>query len=127
MSKQYSVKRYQNAAHILPKSLLAEVQRLAAGKVLYVPYPVTRRDFNRMKVLDLRAQGYSISQIAFRMGISKRWVCKILAKDRERAFTTLRYLGWDDDAEPGQTRGHHEAGEKPPSRRSASDKAEEVE
>lgn len=100
-----SVKRYQNASKILPKPLLAEVQRLAAGKVLYIPYPVTRRDFNRLKVLDLRMQGYSISQIAFRMGISKRWVCKILANDRERAFTTLRYLGWGEQTETDDEAG----------------------
>lgn len=120
-----SVKRYQNAAKVLPKSLLQELQRHAAGKVLYVPYPVTRREFNRLKVLDLRTQGYSISQIAFRIGISKRWVCQLLANDRERAFTTLRYLGWGGEEEVCQTSGNHEAGETPPSRRTASLQSEE--
>lgn len=120
-----SVKRYQNASKLLPKPLLQELQRYAAGKVLYVPYPVTRRDFNRLKVLDLRMQGYSISQIAYRVGITKRGVCKILQKDRERAFTTLRYLGWGDDAETVDTVGNHESGETPPSRRTPSSQSEE--
>ena len=120
-----SVKRYHNAAKILPKSLLAEVQRLAAGKVLYIPYPVTRRDFNRLKVLDLRMQGYSISQIAYRVGITKRGVCKILQKDRERAFTILRHLGRGDTAETVNTVGNRESGEMPPSRRTASSRSQE--
>lgn len=94
-----STKRYQNAAQILPFALLQQVQNLAAGLVLYVPYPVTRRDFNRLKVLDLRTQGYSISQIAFRVGITPRAVFKILQNDRERALITLQYLGWGEESE----------------------------
>ncbi|HEY3418518.1 MAG TPA: helix-turn-helix domain-containing protein [Armatimonadota bacterium] len=120
-----SVKRYQNAATILPKPLLMEVQRLAAGKVLYIPYPVTRREFNRLKVLDLRMQGYSISQIAFRVGITQRGVCKILQNDRERAFTTLRYVGWGGDADEGEDVDNREPGEKPPSRQNASLESQE--
>lgn len=65
-----SVKRYHNAAQLLPKRLLTELQHYAAGKVLYVPYAITRREFNRMKVLDLRMQGYSLNQIAYRMGLT---------------------------------------------------------
>ena len=120
-----AVKRYQNAAQILPKLLLQEVQRLAAGKVLYIPYPVTRRDFNRLKVLDLRMQGYSISQIAFRVGITQRGVCKILQKDRERAFTTLQYAGWGEGADRDDSAGNRAGGETPPSRRTASVQSEE--
>ena len=58
-----SVKRYQNAAQLLPKPLLKELQHYAAGKMLYVPHPITRREFNRLKVLDLRMQGYSPTEI----------------------------------------------------------------
>lgn len=34
--------RYSNASHVLPPELLAEVQRHAAGKLLYVPLPAAR-------------------------------------------------------------------------------------
>jgi Mor family transcriptional regulator len=87
-----SVKRYQNAAKLLPKALLQELQQYAAGKMLYVPYPITRREFNRLKVLDLRAQGYSLNQIAFRMGMTRQGVCRILRQDRQRALAIMNML-----------------------------------
>ena len=122
-----SVKRYHNAAQLLPKKLLTELQQYAAGKVLYVPHPITRREFNRLKVLDLRMQGYSISQIAYRIGITQRGVCKILQKDRERAFTLLRYFGRGSDAEQDGSGVDSQSGEMPPSRRSAPHRNAEAE
>jgi len=114
-----SVKRYQNALKILPKPLLQEVQRLAAGKVLYIPYPVTRRDFNRLKVLDLRMQGYSLNQIAFRTGLTRQGVCKILQRDRQRALTVVNMIYQGDACVEGEDSCHRESGETPPSRRTA--------
>ena len=113
-----SVKRYQNAAQLLPKSLLAELQQYAAGKMLYVPHPVTRREFNRLKVLDLRMQGYSVTQIAYRTGLSRRGVSKILQRDRERALTILQlFTTCSDDAAQNFT-GETGVGETPPPRQS---------
>lgn len=120
-----SVKRYQNAATILPKPLLMEVQRLAAGKVLYIPYPVTRRDFNRLKVLDLRMQGYSLNQIAFRTGLTRQGVCKILQRDRQRALTIVNMIYQVEAFDEGDAGCHREPGEKPPSRRNASLESQE--
>ena len=120
-----SVKRYQNAATILPKPLLMEVQRLAAGKVLYIPYPVTRRDFNRLKVLDLRMQGYSLNQIAFRTGLTRQGVCKILQRDRQRALTIVNMIYQEEAFDEGDDGCHREPGEKPPSRRNASLESQE--
>ena len=113
-----SVKRYQNAAQLLPKPLLAELQNYAAGKMLYVPYPVTRRDFNRMRVLDLRMQGYSLSQIAYRTGLCKSSVSKILQKDRLRALTILQIYTTSASEEVTDGSDESASGETPPSRRS---------
>ena len=120
-----SVKRYQNAATILPKPLLMEVQRLAAGKVLYIPYPVTRRDFNRLKVLDLRMQGYSLNQIAFRTGLTRQGVCKILQRDRQRALTIVNMIYQEEAFDEGDDGCHREPGEKSPSRQNASLESQE--
>jgi Mor family transcriptional regulator len=112
-----SVKRYQNAAQLLPKPLLAELQNYAAGKMLYVPHRVSRREFNRLKVLDLRMQGYSVTQIAYRTGLSRRGVSKILQRDRERALTILQLFTSSRDEEDQKFPGERESGETPPSRR----------
>jgi len=94
-----SIKRYQNAAKLLPKKLLQELQQYAAGQMLYVPRLLTRRTFNRLKVLDFRAQGYSLDEIAFRMGMSRQGVCRILRVDRQRALAVLNLLYPDRDRE----------------------------
>ncbi len=111
-----SVKRYLNAAQLLPKPLLAELQQYAAGKMLYVPYPVTRRDFNRLRVLDLRMQGYSVTQIAYRTGLSRRGVSKILQRDRERALTILQLFTTAACEGAADAPGESARGETPPPR-----------
>ena len=120
-----SVKRYCSAAQILPKPLLEEVQRYAAGKTMYVPYAVSRRDFNRMKVLDLRMQGFSVSQIAYRMGLSRRGVSKILQRDRERAQSILQLCTTHGREEAVDFPCESAFGEMPPSRRGPSCTTEE--
>ncbi len=92
-----SVKRYQNAEKILPKQLLRDLQQYASGKMLYVPYPVCKREFNRRSVLDLRMQGYSLAAIARRLGMSRQNVCRILQVDRQRALTILACLSEPTD------------------------------
>jgi len=120
-----SVKRYQNAAQLLPKALLAELQHYAAGKMLYVPHPITRRDFNRMKVLDLRMQGHTVAQIAYKTGLSRRGVEKILQRDRERALAVLRLVQVVGGADTGDSPGESESGEMPSSRRKPTGTTEE--
>ncbi|OPZ83956.1 MAG: hypothetical protein BWY76_02049 [bacterium ADurb.Bin429] len=121
-----SVKRYCSAAHILPKPLLEQVQQFAAGKTMYVPYAVSRRDFNRMKVLDLRMQGYSLRDIAYRTGLSLRGVCKILQRDRERALAILQLFTTPGREDAGDVTGESERGETPPPRRSQDVTTEEL-
>jgi len=122
-----SVKRYQNAAKLLPKALLQELQHYAAGKMLYVPYPISRRDFNRLKVLDLRTQGYSLNQIAFRTGMTRQGVCRILRQDRQRALAIMNMLYEGREGEHGDEAINRDSGETPPSRQTASFKSTENE
>jgi len=112
-----SAKRYQNAAQLLPKPLLRELQHYAAGLMLYVPYPVTRREFNRLKVLDLRMQGYTLTAIARRLGMSRQNVCRILKVDRQRALTILALCSEPTDATDLDHPGETGSGETPPPRR----------
>lgn len=104
-------KRYRNAAGILPKAVLAQVQEYAAGLTLYIPYPVRRQDVTRLKVLDLRMQGYSLTQIARRVGCTKQNVLRILKVDRQRALALLALCTDAADATPGETAGGSEPGE----------------
>ena len=113
-----SQKRYQNAAQLLPKPLLRELQHYAAGKMLYVPYPVTRREFNRLKVLDLRMQGHSLTAIARRLGMSRQNVCRILKIDRQRALTILALCSEPTDTTGADHPGEMGSGETPPPRQS---------
>lgn len=113
-----SMKRYQNAAQLLPKPLLRELQHYAAGKMLYVPYLVTRREFNRLKVLDLRMQGHTLTAIAHRLGMSRQNVCRILKVDRQRALTILALCSERIDTTDRDHPGETGSGETPPSRRS---------
>ncbi|MHB9129978.1 MAG: hypothetical protein ACYDBB_02675 [Armatimonadota bacterium] len=122
-----SVKRYQNAAKLLPKALLQELQQYAAGKMLYVPYPITRREFNRLKVLDLRTQGYSLNQIAFRTGMTRQGVCRILRQDRQRALAIMNMLYPGCESEHDDNERDSNAGEMPPSRQTPSPRSEERE
>ena len=39
LKKEEATMRYQNAGKLLPEALLKEVQRYAAGEILYVPVP----------------------------------------------------------------------------------------
>lgn len=75
----------RNAAQVLPKPLLREVQRYAAGVSLWVPVVTPRAQQHRMQVLALRAQGLKIREIATEVEISQRQVKSILHRDRHEA------------------------------------------
>ena len=80
-----SIKRYHNAAQVLPRALLKKVQEYCGGMMLYVPHAVNRADFNRLQVLNLKSQGFRHCEIARRLGMTERNVREIVQKDRERA------------------------------------------
>jgi hypothetical protein len=107
--------RYRNAAAVLPKDLLAQVQEYLGGTTVYVPKPVKRKEVHRLLVLDLRMQGYTLVQIAYRTGLSRRGVMKILQRDRERAQALLRLVNEGQYAYPGNTTVGSETGETTPS------------
>jgi hypothetical protein len=109
------MKRYHNAAQVLPTALLRQVQQYCHG-ILWVPRPTSKGQMNRLRVLSLKSQGVGTAEIARQLRISDRAVRKILAMDKERASTVVpdhiyetrqyRHIGADE-----------EGGEKPPSRR----------
>jgi len=82
---------YQNAEKVLPMQLLKEVQRYAAGKMLYVPSvtdacrrtetPYQREMAQRNRsILRDRARGCTVSELAQRYYLSEKSIERILRK-----------------------------------------------
>ena len=75
---------YRNAARVLPRKLLEQVQEYASGEVLYIPTAHSRVTRRKVLVLMLRAQGLTMREIASRVRISERRVRQILAAHRRQ-------------------------------------------
>ncbi len=84
--------KYLNAAEVLPKHLLTEIQKHISGKTLYIPsvdeHPRwgekngTKRYFeNRnFQIKQKYQKGYSLEQISYEYGLAYDTVRKILYK-----------------------------------------------
>ncbi len=68
---------YQNAQHVLPPGLLAEVQRHASGH-LWVPAAASHAVRTRQRVTQLHQAGIGTREIADMVGISQRRVQQIV-------------------------------------------------
>lgn len=123
-----SVKRYHNAAQLLPNKLLGELQHYAAGKVLYVPHPITEaakkkptppgdgggapvNDTERIKQLEQENQQLKQQLVDLQKQIDTLLADKKAAANRAKAQTLVRKLerhglsfGTDDEKEAEITR-----------------------
>ena len=68
---------YQNAQHVLPPGLLAEVQRHASGH-LWVPAVAPQATRTRQRVIQLHQAEICTREIADLVGISQRRVQQIV-------------------------------------------------
>ena len=97
--------KYENARDILPEALFAELQRYAAGKLLYVPSPSARRPWGfhtgYRRQLDERngeirkryASGISAESLADEYFLTPETVRKIVYQKKEKvAFKSLEKL-----------------------------------
>ena len=87
--------RYQNAKQLLPEPLLKEVQRYAAGEILYVPVPERKRrgggeayrrelaERNR-RILWERQEGASVKSLAGKFFLSEKSIQRILRQETNR-------------------------------------------
>jgi len=76
-----------NAADILPKKLLAKLQRHCTG-LIYIQPEESQADRRRSEVSRLYAQGLHVSQIAKWVGVSERQVRNILRRLKENPVST---------------------------------------
>lgn len=84
---------YTNAQELLPTELVAELQKYAAGEVIYIPRPPeTRRPWGQVSGLKerllarnseikaLKAQGLSVETLADRFFLSPDGIRKVLSR-----------------------------------------------
>lgn len=74
--------RHANAKDVLPKELLAEVQKHYTGN-LWVPLPKMFYESRRELVLELFKRGTTTKEIASSASLSTRRVSQILAEARQ--------------------------------------------
>lgn len=85
------MRRYKNAADVLPEDLLKQLQQYAAGDILYVPSPEKRqswgssgtREHYEKRNADIRRlynHGSSITAIADQFHLSPETIRKIIYK-----------------------------------------------
>lgn len=85
------MRRYKNAADVLPEDLLKQLQQYAAGDILYVPSPEKRqswgssgtREHYEKRNADIRRlynHGSSITVIADQFHLSPETIRKIIYK-----------------------------------------------
>ncbi len=85
------MKRYKNAADVLPDDLLKQLQQYAAGDILYVPSPEKRqswgssgtRDHYEKRNAEIRRQynhGASLTALADQFHLAPETIRKIIYK-----------------------------------------------
>ena len=63
----------------LDDAIAGQLVETFGGEVLYVPRRVRRRDSNRKEIIELAKLSLSPVEIADRLGMSPRWVRKVLS------------------------------------------------
>ncbi len=74
--------RHVNAARVLPRTVLREVQRWFSGGYLWVGRGPLLADRNRA-IRERRARGEEVKSLAARFGLSARHVRRLLRADTE--------------------------------------------
>ena len=72
-------KKYANAKDVLPKELIAEIQKHYHG-MLWIPSPNVFFEERAKLVIELKSKGVQTKAIAHLAGVSTRRVRQILAK-----------------------------------------------
>jgi Mor family transcriptional regulator len=95
LKKEGATMRYQNAGKLLPEALLKEVQRYAAGEILYVPVPERKRrgggEIYRQELAERNSsigrdwrKGISVAALAERYYLSKKSIQRILRNEKRK-------------------------------------------
>ena len=85
------MRRYKNAADVLPDDLLKQLQQYAAGDILYVPSPDKRQSWGssgtrehyekrNAEIRRLYNHGFSIAALADQFHLSPETIRKIIYK-----------------------------------------------